>query len=559
MPHQAYGTRPEAEGQRPFATPFDQIDTEEFSGEVPDHLEAPYSLQDIDMQKLSYAIRSKPDWHLKRKDLEIRAKWKAEALAQNQGDGGLTEAMVDYTLDELELHERDLNDPNGIRKSCFDKIFESDSLIPSELRDALLQHVAKLENVPEEALDWHPGSNKQVLDLVHPSLFPLRYGISPIRTRNEAGELTEELSAAPEARNAKHSTSKHFQWLPTDFTIAEDGSVKLESYINNLHPEREAAFYPILARLFERFVPMYERVLSDLQSPPPRRINVTSEDAYGWYGEEFDDEAYEGSDIDTAWEEFNEKRQITLPAPKEPFSLPPAPETDAPAFKLRGRTVQVIVKLANILLSPEQPTYEGGVWHVEGMQNEEIVASGIYYYDEENISESRLAFRGTFDEELLSYDQNDNRGVGLVYGIENEGPCVQNFGSLETKGGRAISFPNLYQHQVSNFSLLDPTKPGHRKILVFFLVDPLKRIPSTTDVPPQQQEWAAEELWKDRQEDSTLPSLPNELWAKVLEESPLLSLKEAKVIREELMKERKFLVSENTTAIFERPFSLCEH
>lgn len=128
---------------------------------------------------------------------------------------------------------------------------------------------------------------------------------------------------------------------------------------------------------------------------------------------------------------------------------------------------------------------------------------------------------------------------------------MQNFGSLETKSGRAITFPNVYQHQVSNFSLLDATKPGHRKILVFFLVDPLKRIPSTTDVPPQQSEWVGNELWKDRTEDSTLPSLPNELWAKVLEESPLLSLKEAKAIREELMEERKFLVSENTTTIFE--------
>lgn len=46
----------------------------------------------------------------------------------------------------------------------------------------------------------------------------------------------------------------------------------------------------------------------------------------------------------------------------------------------------MIVKLANIMLTPEKPTYSGGVWHVEGMNNEHIVASGIYYYDSENIS-----------------------------------------------------------------------------------------------------------------------------------------------------------------------------
>ena len=30
--------------------------------------------------------------------------------------------------------------------------------------------------MPEDQKDWHPGSNKQVLDLVHPSLYPLVYG-----------------------------------------------------------------------------------------------------------------------------------------------------------------------------------------------------------------------------------------------------------------------------------------------------------------------------------------------------------------------------------------------
>ena len=31
-----------------------------------------------------------------------------------------------------------------------------------------------------------------------------------------------------------------------------------------------------------------------------------------------------------------------------------------------GRPLQIIVKLANIELTPEKPKYEGGTWHVEG-------------------------------------------------------------------------------------------------------------------------------------------------------------------------------------------------
>ena len=34
--------------------------------------------------------------------------------------------------------------------------------------------------------------------------------------------------------------------------------------------------------------------------------------------------------------------------------------------------LQIIVKLANICLTPEKPTYEGGSWHVEGQLNESM-------------------------------------------------------------------------------------------------------------------------------------------------------------------------------------------
>lgn len=37
--------------------------------------------------------------------------------------------------------------------------------------------------------------------------------------------------------------------------------------------------------------------------------------------------------------------------------------------------------------------------------------------------------------------------------------------------------------------LLDPTKPGTRKILAFFLVDPTETIPSTAVIGAQQQSW----------------------------------------------------------------------
>lgn len=132
----------------------------------------------------------------------------------------------------------------------------------------------------------------------------------------------------------------------------------------------------------------------------------------------------------------------------------------------------------------------------------------------------------------------------------SEGPCLQDYGSLVTQAGRCIAFPNIYQHLVHPFELVDKTKPGKRTIVVFFLCDPLKRIPSTTDVPPQQLEWASTEMARIRAE-ANLPELPNELWDAVTDETKLMSLEEAKEIRLDLMKERKYLVIANTSIVYQ--------
>merc|ERR1712008_212854 len=55
--------------------------------------------------------------------------------------------------------------------------------------------------------------------------------------------------------------------------------------------------------------------------------------------------------------------------------------------------------------------------------------------------------------------------------------------------GRSLAWPNILQHQVAPFKLKNRKKPGHRTVLVFFLVDPMTRIRSTATVPPLPREW----------------------------------------------------------------------
>ncbi|KAJ2653989.1 hypothetical protein IWW48_006358 [Coemansia sp. RSA 1200] len=214
--------------------------------------------------------------------------------------------------------------------------------------------------------------------------------------------------------------------------------------------------------------------------------------------------------------------------------------------------------MSNIVLTPENPEYQGGSWHLEAMANERIIATGLYYYDVENITESSLAFRECVDY-CVDHDQGDYVGVELGYGLiddSHEPQLIQNIGQIEARDGRCVVFPNVYQHRINGFKLADPTKPGHRKILAFFFIDPSTRIPSTEIVPPQQQDWWIENL-SDVDSICGLPSLVQDL---VYDNVPFpYSLDEAKKIRLDLMAER---TASNKTAdgeYFSPICALCEH
>ena len=108
-------------------------------------------------------------------------------------------------------------------------MWRSDSLVSSDLRDQLIAAVSPLENVPDEEKDWHPGSDNQVLN-VHPSLYPVVYNRTFVKDP-QTGEC--EVSKPPVLLG--RTISQKFQWLPSDFAIAEDGTVTLVSQIGRAH------------------------------------------------------------------------------------------------------------------------------------------------------------------------------------------------------------------------------------------------------------------------------------------------------------------------------------
>ncbi|KAG0219175.1 hypothetical protein B0O80DRAFT_533492 [Mortierella sp. GBAus27b] len=524
------------------------------------------------------AIREKPNWWEKYKDPTISARWKQEliqASAERSQGYQLGETHLEYVFKELEWYaeKRQKQIDDGVEAPIevgIDGTRRSDGLIPPELKGRLMTCVEKLKNVPDHLKDWHPWSKNQVLDLVHPSLFPFIAGRSKVTDEPAIPSLEcmgqgKVMDKPPSGRDDVEPRffSKKFQWLPTDFKVNADGKVKIQSYINNLHPEEHKDMYPVLEEIFEKFLPMFEDVLGEVREIEDKKHRLDA-DPYDWY-----ERPNEDRDNDGFWDHWYQNRvpkPVVIPdfePPKEveKYHLRPTPElseysvaSGSSSSTPPTKTLQVIVKLANIELTPENPKYTGGSWHVEGMANENIVASGIYYYHTENITESRLNFRIQVKEP--GYEQSDDRGVSIMYGLGDQEALNQNLGGIVTKQDRCIAFPNIYQHQVQPFELEDPTKAGSRSILVFFLVDPETPILSTTHVPPQQKDWDTPRGVML----AALEKLPPELVMKIhqLVDWPI-GLEEAKEHRLELMKERKYFVKTMNEEMFERPFYLCEH
>ena len=258
-----------------------------------------------------------------------------------------------------------------------------------------------------------------MLDLVHPSLFPLIYGRSRVLSTGNLG-LQDcvnyigkgEIAATPDDTEVNVDKSremyrtwgdtdpkfwsKAFQWLPCDVKFAGD-DIEITSYINNLHPKLHPELYFVIEKFIAKSIPLWNLTLSSTHAGRKARIlhEYTDYDHPSPPEEVQDDwNAHDN------WIKANRVLQRPEPRDFESYQRPADKKVDLQKnFGERG--LQVIVKLANIELTPEKPKYDGGSWHVEGQLNERICATALYYYDSKNIAENFLAFRHSTDEEDL--------------------------------------------------------------------------------------------------------------------------------------------------------------
>lgn len=156
---------------------------------------------------------------------------------------------------------------------------------------------------------------------------------------------------------------------------------RITSYINNLHPYKHKELYDIIADIISKAVPLWNQTLTPLkddQSRAYQRImfgeikydmdedNVPEGEGPPRDWDPDDDDADQKEDD---WREWLDENKSAIQPEPGVFRPPPMPESGNDVNLRRDflkKGLQVIVKLANIHLTPQKPEFTGGTWHVEG-------------------------------------------------------------------------------------------------------------------------------------------------------------------------------------------------
>jgi hypothetical protein len=303
-------------------------------------------------------------------------------------------------IDELRDQAAD-SQANGVTEvmDANAAVFISDTAVSQQTKTALQSGVAPLEDIPDLQKDWHPGSDGKVLDLVHPLLFPLMYGTSRILAEGKLplekcaefiglGETVPAVDISAYEWPPDEYSFKH-QWLPCDVSVDAAGDASITSYINNLHPENHRELYSTIEQVITKVIPLWKMAVRSTLYRYERPRLIVKGDGYdhdaaerveeemrqdwierhqGQSGDSSDTDSEDDDEDDEEEEECWKEKYIQVPdpGPYEPRERK-ATDEDASTFDatFSGNKLQVIVKLANIHLTPENPTYDGGTWHVE--------------------------------------------------------------------------------------------------------------------------------------------------------------------------------------------------
>lgn len=219
-----------------------------------DHRARRLTVREVTMLMFMDAITDKLNWDRKVFHDGIVNKWREETQAVP--NTLISEKAFEWCMKELRDKAKEFERDKFIKTlENSSKCVKSDNLICMAFGNDLREAAKPLLEINECHKDWHPNSDGKVLNLVHPSLYPLVGGRSHILTTGQLdlgncleclgqGSLAQPGEAIP-SRGPGHGLSEwwnqhklcstRFQWLPSDvqFVGQEGTEVTITSYINN--------------------------------------------------------------------------------------------------------------------------------------------------------------------------------------------------------------------------------------------------------------------------------------------------------------------------------------
>eukprot|EP01088_Endostelium_zonatum_P004025 TRINITY_DN1522_c0_g2_i1.p1 TRINITY_DN1522_c0_g2~~TRINITY_DN1522_c0_g2_i1.p1 ORF type:complete len:633 (-),score=168.83 TRINITY_DN1522_c0_g2_i1:31-1929(-) len=520
--------------------------------------------------------------------------------------------------DEEEEFQKDIREPQegDLSKKPRSDIIFKDDIIPEDLRKRLEKELDEMAE--SEPKDYHPGSEQKVLNLFHPSNYPYVKGLSINRSSTTRQKFTpifipqqfreegvtdplEEGDNGFSEGNGNYVCDKcsvnitgnaYLCHVCRDFSLCEGCKEKVFSAHTADH---------VLSKIFTTY--NHDLSGSEDENGNKKKKTPSPADKAGYTKEQLEDVGY-SEDAEAEDKESAERQNYMqifdsvyqwLPAEYKitnfgtkveidsyingldqnkyghiyktlaevfqyflPLIKSVVEKTRPIKFDEQEVNLQVITKAANYILKPGEK-YKGS-WHVEGVPQEHIIASGIYYYsiDKSLKPDATLLFRAR--------RQNETDYAARGEAAQDE-PFSINLGYVPTTQGRGVAFENLYlQHKVRGMKN-NGDETGTRKILCFFVVDPKNRIVSTRDVPEQRWDKVKKEtgyalcMVNKRLGEGVREGgyLPVEILERIMRWAKWgFTKEEAEEHRRKLMHERKYFVGLNNE-VWERRFSFCEH
>ncbi|KAK0466274.1 uncharacterized protein EV420DRAFT_1617565 [Desarmillaria tabescens] len=416
---------------------------------------------DLAMSRLSATIRRQKDWWLSYRQKTFKSDWIQKACDRvweiplpcgEHSKVKLSERQAEYVLEELEGYALLRDQANKCQVSCFERIWESESLLEHSI----------VSSLDHELYSLAPNSTKGTAKLINPYTCPLVYD------RSISADLQGNPTPISPPADTTYSVSRKFALLPTDVQLTASNHLELLYYINDLHP-RHTSLYGLLSTTLSAFIPLFEHTLSDLHrnNPLPQRIPGRS-----WYSQWTEPEPPEFSDDEEGWALYEldmwhwmSHRPINLPdVPKDGYQG--GLEERKHVVKLGGRRLQVVIGASETRLVRSHSCLLGGHVTEVGQHPDSWARSSrhhraveITHLIQENVVNSSIEFRMAVTYPR-GFNAGDNGATFRTWGMRDAAPCHQFIGDVSIRQGTAIVFPNIYQYRHTPIQLADPRKPG---------------------------------------------------------------------------------------------------